>query len=293
MILRPGQVAAITGAGSGIGRALALACAGRGLALSLSDVDPDRLAATAELAAEAGGARGARVTTRRVDVTDREAVRDWAATTVADHGACHLLFNNAGVLMLGAVDEATDRDWEWVLGINLRGVIHGVDAFLPHLLERSGEAHVVNTASLRGIVPTLASATYCTSKFAVLGLSESLALDLRERGVGVTVICPWAVRTELMDHQERRPEGVSRISEAYVAQLTEATRTAEVDLWMAPETVAALTLEGIETDELYVITHPLCRPLLEQRHQGMLDALDRLAARHPELPRATAPDDGG
>ncbi len=291
MLLAADQTAAITGAGSGIGRALALACAERGLSLALADIDPERLAETAELVRSAIGdaerdtASSTPLSTHVVDVTDARRVERFAADTIEQHGACHVLFNNAGVLILGAIEDATPRDWDWVLDINLRGIIHGVDAFLPHFLARGRDAHIVNTVSLRGIAATIGSAVYCTSKFAALGLTEALEKDLEGRGVGVTAVCPWAVHTELMERQEERPEGVSRIPAEYVEALTRAAGGDEPGLWMSPEQVAALTLEGIEADELYVITHPLCRSLVAERAERMLASIDRLAARHPNLPR--------
>ena len=102
----------------------------------------------------------------------------------------------------------------------------------------------------------------------------------------MTAICPWAVRTELMEHQEERPSGVTRISQEYVRELEQTARTAEIDVWMTPDQVAELSLEGIEADEFYVLTHPLCRSLIEKRTEAMLASLDRLAERHPELPRS-------
>jgi NAD(P)-dependent dehydrogenase (short-subunit alcohol dehydrogenase family) len=281
MKLQAGQTAAITGAGSGIGRALAIACARRGLNVALADIDETRLEATAERVGKLGGA----LLTRRVDVTDRRQVEAFARTTLERFDACHLLFNNAGVLMLGKPEEATETDWAWVLDINLRGTVHGIDAFLPHFLARGREAHIVNTVSLRGIVAGLGSTIYCTSKFGALGLTEALEIDLHDRGVGVTAVCPWAVRTELMEHQDERPEGVTRIAEEYVEALKRSSRAAEVDIWMAPEKVAELTLEGIEQDELYVITHPSCRSLIVNRFERMLASLDRLSENHPELAR--------
>lgn len=279
MKLSAGQTVAITGAGSGIGRALALACAERGLNVALADVDAARLEETARRVRALRGV----VSTRLVDVTDRAQVLDFAHSTLTRFGACHVLFNNAGVLMLGAIEEVTPRDWDWVLDINLRGVIHGVDAFLPHFLERGQDAHIVNTVSLRGIVASVNSVVYCASKFGALGLSEALAIELEGRGIGVTALCPWAVSTELMEHQDTRPAGVTRISDEVIEAVKSSSQAAEVDLWMAPETVAQLALEGIEDDELYVLTHPLCRSLILERSERMLESLDRLARRHPEL----------
>ena len=189
------KTAAITGAGSGIGRALALRLAAEGCHLALSDVDADGLAATAGML----DGTPVRVTTTVVDVAHRAQVEQWAADTVAAHGSVHLIFNNAGVAQSGSVAANSYTDYEWVLGINLWGVIHGTKAFLPHL-QHAGEGHVINTSSVFGLQAQPGVSAYNTSKFAVRGFTEALRqeLDLLHTGVSATCVHPGGIRTNIV-----------------------------------------------------------------------------------------------
>lgn len=188
-----GRVAAVTGAASGIGRALAEVLAARGCELSLADVNE---AGLAETAARVGGS-GRRVTIHRVDVADPAAVDAWAAATVAAHGRVHLLVNNAGVSVTAPFEQQSLDDWHWIVGVNFWGVVHGCRAFLPHL-RAAGEGHVVNLSSVLGIIGLPTQSSYCATKFAVRGLSEALWAELADSGIGVTVVHPGAVRTDIV-----------------------------------------------------------------------------------------------
>ncbi|HEX4871182.1 MAG TPA: SDR family NAD(P)-dependent oxidoreductase [Nevskiaceae bacterium] len=189
-----GKVAAITGAGSGIGRALALQLAREGAALALSDVNSEGLAETARLA----GALGARVSQTKVDVSRREQMQDWAAQVVAEHGGCHLIFNNAGVAHAGLIQDVKIEDFEWIMGINFWGVVYGTQFFLPHL-KASGDGHVVNISSLFGLIAVPGNGTYNASKFAVRGYTEALAQEmaLQKWPVGVTSVHPGGIKTNI------------------------------------------------------------------------------------------------
>lgn len=187
------RVVAITGAASGIGRATALAFATKGCELALADVDADGLAETAREAEQLGR----RVTTHLVDVADRLAVEAWAEEVVRVHGRVHVLINNAGVTVTRTFDDHSWEDWDWVLGVNLFGVLHGCRAFLPHL-RAADEAHIVNISSIFGIFGVPGQSAYCTSKFAVRGLSESLWEELEGSTVGLTVVHPGGVRTNIV-----------------------------------------------------------------------------------------------
>lgn len=184
-----GRVAVVTGAASGIGRALALDLAGRGMKLALVDVHEERLAEVAE------AIEGASV--HLVDVADREAMRALPGEVIEAHGGVHLLVNNAGVSCNKPFDEQTLEDWDWLLGINLWGVIHGCHFFLPHLMAAEA-AHIVNISSVFGIVGVPTQSSYCTSKFGVRGLSESLWEELQATHVGVTVVHPGGVDTRIV-----------------------------------------------------------------------------------------------
>lgn len=189
-----GRVAAITGAASGIGRALAIDLAGRGTHLALSDIDEIGLAET--LAACEG--RGVKVTTARVDVANRDAVFAWADQVVADHGKVNLIFNNAGVAVGATVADLAYEDIEWLMGINFWGVVHGTQAFLPHL-EAAGEGHIVNVSSVFGLLSIPTQSAYNAAKFAVRGFTDALRMELEIAGgnVSCTTVHPGGIKTNI------------------------------------------------------------------------------------------------
>jgi len=189
-----GRVAAITGAGSGIGRAVALALAEEGCELALSDIDEAGLAATGK---EAAGR--VRVTTRKVDVAQRAEVFAWAAEAAKQHGRVNLIVNNAGVALAATAEGAPIADFEWLMGINFWGVVHGTQAFLPHL-RAAGEGHVVNVSSCFGLVGIPGQSAYNASKFAVRGYTESLRqeLEIARDPIGATCVHPGGIRTNIL-----------------------------------------------------------------------------------------------
>lgn len=201
------KVAAITGAGSGMGRELALELAKKRCALALSDVNVKGLEETAAMAR----ALGVKVTAQRVDVADRAAIYAWADQVVADHGKVNLIFNNAGVALNSPLDTISQADFEWIVNINLWGVINGSQAFLPHL-KASGDGHIINTSSLFGIIGTPGTGAYSTTKFAVRGYTESLRieLDILKCGVSATCVHPGGIRTEI-NNSARIAEGSERL----------------------------------------------------------------------------------
>jgi NAD(P)-dependent dehydrogenase (short-subunit alcohol dehydrogenase family) len=276
-----GRIAAVTGGGSGIGAALARACAEAGMDVAVADVE----AAKAKATADDVRARGRRALAAGVDVRDAAQVEGFAARTFAELGGCDLLCNNAGVLVLGLTHERSLEDWEWVLGVNLWGVIHGVRAFVPRMVAQGRGGHVVNTSSIQGLVPGAANGCYTTAKFAVVGLSESLRLDLASHGIGVSVLCPGPVKTGILKSERNRPAelGASKLSRADVLAVM-ATTDAANTTFIEPDRAAAAVLDAVRRDELYVITHPGSRGLVEARTRGLLDAYDRTRERHPDLP---------
>jgi NAD(P)-dependent dehydrogenase (short-subunit alcohol dehydrogenase family) len=188
------KVAAITGAGSGIGRALALDLASRSCQLALSDINEEGLEETATEVT----ARGVHVTTHKVDVADRHAVHQWADQVVADHGRVNLIFNNAGVAMGSTIEGTSYEDFEWLLNINLWGVIYGTKAFLPHLKD-SGDGHIVNVSSIFGLAGVPTQGAYNAAKFAVRGFTECLRqeLDMTSSGVSATSVHPGGIKTSI------------------------------------------------------------------------------------------------
>ena len=225
------RVAVVTGAASGIGRALALALAQRGALLALVDVDEPGLA---DSAARVRDLRRP-CSTHLVDVADRDAMQKLPEAVVSAHGHVHVLVNNAGVALDGRFEELPLDDIEWLLGVNLWGVIHGCSLFLPHL-RREPEAHIVNVSSVFGIVGMPENSAYCASKFAVRGLSESLMVELAGSHVGITVVHPGGVRTNIARRARLRDE------RRRAAMTTEFERVAR----MTPERAAARIVTAIE-----------------------------------------------
>lgn len=261
--------AVITGAGSGIGRALALAFARRGCPVVAADIDGDSARATTEQVAAETGVRALAV---RCDVTEASDVEALAARAYDELDDVAVLCNNAGVGASTPLHEG-DRQWEWVLAVNLHGVLHGITAFVPRMLAGGRPGRVVNTGSEHSLgLPFGGLAAYTASKHAVLGMSDSLRSDLRDTALGVTVLCPGLVRTRIWRSPERRPERFGGAEPA--PDELEAMFAPGVE----PEAVAELVVEGVEGDEFLVMTHPEVREVAERRHREVTDAFDRLTA---------------
>ena len=185
------KVVVVTGAASGIGREMAKAFAERGARLALADIDLEGLRAIREELEAAGRA----VYSQEVDVADADRMEDFCACVYREMGRVDVLCNNAGVALGGCLEHLTLEDWRWIVGINLMGVIHGCHFFYPRMIEQGGGGHIVNTASLAGLVPSVGLLAYTTTKFAVVGFSEALRPEAARHGIGVTVICPSFVLT--------------------------------------------------------------------------------------------------
>src|SRR3954451_20740918 len=188
-----GKRVLVTGAGSGIGRSTALLAAARGADLVICDLAEDGLAETERRAR----ALGRTVFSRTVDVADRERMRAFAEAVHDDGGAVDLLVNNAGGGLAASFAESELEDWDWIVGINLMGVVHGLHFFVPPMVERRAGGHVVNLSSLAGYIATSPLAAYSATKFAVLGLSEALRAELEPHGIGVTAVCPGIINTPI------------------------------------------------------------------------------------------------
>jgi short-subunit dehydrogenase len=190
------KVAAITGAASGMGRQLAVQLAGHGCHLALSDVNESGLAETQVLARQAN--RAIRISVRTLDVSDRKAVFDWADATAREHGKVNLIFNNAGVGLASTAEATKIEDFTWLMNINFWGIVHGTQAFLPHLKE-SGDGHIINVSSLFGLLAAPGTSAYHAAKFAVRGYTESLRqeLDMMKYGVSATCVHPGGIKTAI------------------------------------------------------------------------------------------------
>ncbi|PRB76501.1 SDR family oxidoreductase [Pseudomonas sp. MYb185] len=232
------KIAVVTGAGSGIGRAIAHALNTHGCKVYCTDID---LAAAMTVAGELGNACA-----HQLDVADAAAVRSFADEVFTREGRVDLLFNNAGVGHAGAVVDTELADWKWVMDINVMGVVHGLHAFLPRMLQQGDAAHIINTASGAGIIPMPRTAPYCASKHAVVGLSQSLAGELHGSNVGLTILCPGTINTAII--KNTRMSGITA-RERQAQAIEHYTRKGT-----SPEQVAADVLSAVIKGKLFCVT---------------------------------------
>jgi len=244
-----GRVAAITGAASGIGRALAEELARRGAHLALADIDEKGLAATADRCA----GRGVKVSTRVLDVADRSAVFAWADEVIAEHGRADLVVNNAGVALGATVEAMSYEDFEWLMGINFWGVVHGTKAFLP-FMRRAGSGHIVNVSSVFGLVSIPTQSAYNASKFAVRGFTDALRLELDIAGSGVscTTVHPGGVKTAIA----RRARVDASVAELVGGDPDAARTQFDRLLFTRPERAARQILRAVARDQRRVLVGP-------------------------------------
>ena len=256
-----GKAAVVTGGASGIGRALAEAMLAEGMLVLIADIEAGRLA---ETASELG------VPSMKVDVSAPDQVAALAERAVAEFGAVHLVCNNAGIGPMAPLTDLTLRDWDGMLNVNLRGVIHGVTHFLPILQRNAEGGHFLNTGSMASLMPVPGLATYCTAKYGIIGLSEVMAIELAEQNIGVTVLCPGPVATDLPTSTRNRPGELAGGLKDVVLEDSEQFEGQVVD-WMPPSQAAQVALDAVKRGDLYAITHPDMWPDVKRRH----DAIER------------------
>jgi NAD(P)-dependent dehydrogenase (short-subunit alcohol dehydrogenase family) len=267
-----GRVAVITGAGSGFGREFARVGAQRGMKLVLADINQAALDAVVAELAEAG----ANVVGVRTDVSKAEDVQALADASMATYGAVHLLFNNAGVGSGGFVWESTQEDWQWVLGVNVWSVIHGIRIFTPLMLAHGEPAHVVNTASAAGLINAPNMGIYNLSKHAVVSLSETMYRDLQiaNAKVGVSVLCPAYVPTGIAHSHRNRPEELANTTPPTPSMLAAqemSVAAVEAGRISAAE-IAGQTFAAIDAGVFYIVPH---RKILETVAERMTDIIER------------------
>jgi NAD(P)-dependent dehydrogenase (short-subunit alcohol dehydrogenase family) len=264
-----GRVAVVTGAASGIGRAVAAGCAAAGMRVVLADVEADALdRAVTELAAT-----GAQVAGVATDVADAAAVDRLAAAALDRFGAVHLVHNNAGVGLAGLSWQCTLADWQWVIGVNLWGVVHGLRTFVPLMLERGDEGHIVNTASMAGLTSPPYLGPYNASKHGVVAISETLARELamEHSRIGVSVLCPGFVHTAIGNAARNRPAALrNRPGEGAVVG-TSGIGQQLIDSGLSPEAVAEQVLYAVRTNRFYILTHPEMAGAVRSRMTGILE----------------------
>ena len=273
------KTAFVTGGASGIGLALGQALAQEGMNVMLADIEGNALTAAVGSLLDAGLKN---VSCVICDVTDLISVEEAAEATFRAFGAVNVVCNNAGVAGGSGVDDISVETWRWVLDVNLMGVLHGVRTFLPHMRAHGKGGHIVNTASMAGFNSGLGFSPYSASKFAVVNMSEGLALELAPFDIGVTVLCPGFVQTRISESSRNRQEryGPTPVTtpESHAARLA-ATLADLNKTGLAPLAVAKRVITAIRQNELYVFTHagPQWRSEVEQRFNNIMLAMDRAA----------------
>jgi NAD(P)-dependent dehydrogenase (short-subunit alcohol dehydrogenase family) len=264
------KVAVVTGGGSGIGRSMAMAFAAEGMKIVLADVREDALAT---VRAELEG-NGAQVHTVIADVSDAVQVQRIADETTKRFGAVNIVCNNAGVAAGGFTWELSLEDWEWVVGVNLWGVIHGVRTFVPMMIEQGDECHIVNTASLAGLISMPLVGPYHVTKHGVVTLTEALYHELQLMGhsIGASVLCPAWVKTNIMNSPDLRPAGPMEEGEITppMQMMQAAMNSAIHERGMNPDDVAQRVLDAVREGQLYILTHPQFSAAVTQRAEGIV-----------------------
>ena len=267
------KVAVVTGAASGIGRGMAETFVAAGMKVVLSDIESGALEKTTDCLRDAG----ADVHAVHTDVSKPEQVDELAKQTLEKYGAVHVLCNNAGIATGvggGASWKSPLNDWQWILGVNLMGVVHGIRAFLPLMIEQDSEAHIVNTASLAGLIP--GGALYGATKFAVVALSENTYLELQRGGYKpkMSVLCPGFVDTNIVDSERNRPAEFAHQTPRQTGPDAQAFRKWFSELLknsLSPREVGNQVLTAIREERFYILTHPEWNPLIEERMKDILN----------------------
>ncbi len=265
-----GKTAVVTGAASGIGRALADRFAQARMQVVLADIEKDALDRAVRELEE----RQHRVIGVVANTMVRESVQALADRAIAEFGKVHIVCNNAGVAAtasgLTPIWEVSERDWQWVMGVNFWGVVYGLQAFVPHMLEHGEEGHIVNTASLAGVMP--GGGTYGVSKHGVLSLTETLHQNLTMRGanIGASVLCPGFVNTNIFDAERNRPQELSLASRGEAIPGMAEMGRAMLAQGKQPSEVADIVFRSIEENRFYILPHPAWDPIVRGRVDAIL-----------------------
>ncbi|MFI6173661.1 SDR family NAD(P)-dependent oxidoreductase [Nocardia sp. NPDC051052] len=271
-----GKVAVVTGGASGIGKGIARQLIAEGMEVIIADIERDVLARTA---AEIGAVG------IPTDVSDLASVQALAKAATDRFGTVHVVCNNAGVGPIGRIADLTIEDWQWMLGVNLFGVIHGVQTFLPILRANEDGGHIVNTASIFGLFAQPPLAAYAVSKYGVVALTEALAGELEQDGskVGTTVLCSATVQTNVASSTRNRPE---RYSGGGLSDFEMTEEEYRSQRWLDPEEVGAIVVGAVKRGDLYAVTHSEWYTPIEQRHRDIAAAFAQAAAYGPKVDSA-------
>jgi NAD(P)-dependent dehydrogenase (short-subunit alcohol dehydrogenase family) len=282
-----GKTAFVTGAASGIGLGLARTFLDRGMNVMMADVEQGAL----DAARHSLSNHGDRVSSVVVDVSIGDAFRAAAEKTFSTFGNVHILCNNAGVSQGGNIEEIAVSDWEWTIGVNVYGMIHGLRIFLPHMKAHGEESHVVSTSSMSGLAPKALAGPYAATKFAVVGLSDVLRQECAGTNVGVSVLCPGWTKTNMIENGRNRPDRyggafdfradplLAERSKSYVAGVANG---------LDPLDLAALVVRAIEENEFYIITETARQKDVQARHIEQLRAFAAAEERLPQLRKLRA-----
>ena len=277
-----GKTAFVTGGASGIGLGMAKVFAWAGMNVVAADIREDHIAEAHDAIADEG--LSDRVRFLPLDVTDREAFAAAANEAEAMFGKLHVLCNNAGIGLLKPITKASEADWDWAIDVNLNSMFNGVQAVLPKIRQHGEGGHVVNTASMAGVLQYSQAGIYVTTKFAVVGFSEALRAELAPEGIGVSAFCPGGVRTRIRDYEATRPPRFAAEVEAPAGpppgfSFTDEQRAQLASLTATPEQAGELVLQGIRDNALYIFTAPEFRAGVEERFEAIRRALGEDKAR--------------
>jgi NAD(P)-dependent dehydrogenase (short-subunit alcohol dehydrogenase family) len=272
-----GTVAVITGGASGIGYATARQMAARGARVVLVDREGDAVAAAAATLRRegAGGVGTPGVEARICDVADFDAMQALAADVMATCGRIDIVFNNAGVAVGGPIAEMSHADWRWIIDVDLWGPIHGVEAFLPHIRAGGRGGHLLFTASFAGLVPNVGLGPYCVAKYGVVALAEVLQKELRDDRIGVSVLCPMRVATNIGSSERNRDAKYGGRDASPTVPSQEADNRDLAGRVLNVDDVASLVLKAVDDNVLYILPHAESRQFIERRFQRILRDFDR------------------
>jgi len=273
MIDLEGKVAFVTGATSGIGLGIARALHGAGMKVVIASRQNSHLEAAMRFFPDAQGS----VYPLQLDVRDRDAMALAVEEVIRVFGKVHVLCNNAGIGIMAPVSQATYRDWDWAIAVNIGGAVNGIRSFLPRILEQSEGGHIVSTASMGGLFLGGIGGVYCTTKYAVVGMMESLRAELAPLGVGVSVFCPGLVNTNFHESEEGRPEEYAEEGRTMNPEVKQRIKDQFMAKGMDPFEAGQRVLEGIRNNDLYIISHP-------EYAQGIRERFDAILA---SVPKAT------
>ena len=259
-----GKTAFVTGGASGMGLAMVRSFAGAGMKVAVADIEEEPLKAVVEEFEETN----ASVIGLNVDVSDLDSVTEGAAKTKEAFGNIHVLVNNAGIVTGGPFAEAEPNDWRWTMNVNLDGVYNGLHVFLPDMIAHNEGGHVVNTASLAGHIAVPRLGVYAASKFAVVGISEALQVELTEHGIGVSVLCPGVVNTNIFTASRNRPSSLPATQEMNFERVATDSEPVENEVMrniIEPAVVGEMVLHAIQNEQFYIFTHPDFASIVQAR----------------------------